>query len=100
MDRQRKVDLEQRFDVVFARLAYLDAVRERSTGRHRHLPDSQRLLVAEPEPEPRIDQLDVVRRHYRAVATPSSFDPLRGSCGIEVAHDLGFFDRMAGSFDP
>ncbi len=101
MRRQRDIEPRERVDVVTAREA------ERQAGRSLgdlmcvgHLTDRVDVLVAEPEPEPRVDERGVGRRHHRVVRGEALRDPALGRDGVEVAHELRLRDGMARGVDP
>ena len=60
----------------------------------------RRMLRAEREPEPGIDEPGVGRRHERVVAIAPSSDPFLGRDRVEIANELGLADRVACVFDP
>ena len=66
----------------------------------RHLLDSLRVLGAEREPKPRIDERWIVRRHERVVLPEAPVDPGLRSRLVEISHRLRLADRVAGEPDP
>src|SRR3954462_431738 len=96
---QRSVHFDQLLDLVLARRTDLIAVRDVRLGRRRYLLDAVRLLLAEAQAPPRLEQRRVVRRRDDGVSRPVLLDPAGGSEGVEVAHVLGLLDRVAGAFD-
>ena len=61
------------------------------------------VLLAEREPEPRVDQRGVVRRHEHVVDVAPGHHPRRGGVTVEVADHLGVqpgLQGLPGALDP
>lgn len=100
MRRQCDIDREQCLDVLLTRLADLESVGHTDMDLGRNLPEPMRLLLAEAEPKPRVDELCVGRRHERVVAPPLLLEPPRGRRGVQIADVLRLRDRVSGRLDP
>ena len=58
------------------------------------------MLLAEAEPEPRIDEGDIARRRDRVVGGEAVLDPASRCRRVEVAHVLRHFHGVARRLDP
>jgi hypothetical protein len=96
---QGDVQLGQRPDVLTSRPAD-HQVRRRLPRLGRHLADAVDVRLAEAEPEPRVHEGGIVRRHQRVVRVPAALDPGRRGRGVEVADRLGLAHGVPGRLDP
>ncbi len=99
MLRERELGADELVDVVAARAPHCDPF-GRDRRRLQRLADRERVLVAEPEPEPCVDELRIGGGHDRVVRGPSVVDPPGRRRCVEVADELRLGDRVPGRLDP
>ena len=97
---EHDVEAGQRVDVVTSRATHDEAAGLAGRLRGRRLADRVHVLVAEAEPEPRVDERRVGRRDHGVVGGEPVVDPAGGGHGVEVTHQLRVDGRVAGGVDP
>ena len=99
--RQRDIEPRERVQVLAAGKADDQARRPGGAlSRGRRLPDRVDLLMAEAEPEPRVDERVVGSRQHRVVQGEAVGDPAFRGRRVEVPHELGADGGVAGRLDP
>ena len=100
MRRQHELELGERVQVVglLGPDDQLDTGTTRSPPRD--LADGMDVLLAEVQPEPRIDELDVRRRHEDVLVEPPSAAQASARNGVQRANHRWLRGRVAGGLDP
>jgi hypothetical protein len=98
--REGEIDVDQRLDVGLVRFTDLKSLGNENRRLRGNLAGSVRLLLAEAEAKPSIDELGVRGRHECVLARPALVDPTTGCRGVEIAYVLGALDCVARELDP
>src|SRR5574338_823287 len=96
---ERELGACERRDVLPTRATDVD-LRLRDRSPLQRLADRVHVLVPEPEPEPRVDELGVGGGHHGVVRRASFVDPPGRSHPVQVTDELGLGDRVPGRLDP
>src|SRR5881275_621831 len=97
---EREIDVDQLFDLAGAGGANRESVRKRDLRQVLQLPHAVRVLLAETEAGPGIEELAVPGGNENRVAITTFVHPPPGHDAVEVAYVLRVLRGVPGRFDP